>query len=479
MGYTLLGVTGVGRAGAGAAALSASTLLVVGTLLSACPDRELARPDPGQCAEQMNRVAAEANRDIDILFVVDNSGSMAEEQRSLAENFQRFIDVLENVEGGLPNLHIGVISTDMGTGDRRVPNCTSTGDAGRLQAGPRVEGCRPPRGAFISDVALPDGTREQNYDGELADVFSCIAQLGTDGCNYEQPLRSAKRALDGSNVINEGFLRYNAFLVIVIISDEDDCSVFDSDMFADPEADNDSELGPLTSFRCFEFGVMCDPDQPRVTGEKEGCVPRVDSPYMHDVFSFADYFKSLKLDPSKVMVAGIIGDQAPIIVGSGDTGRPQLEPSCVSASGSAVPALRTEAFMSAFPERATFTRICDEDLSDALTQIAKEVSEAIGDTCIYGEIDNNPDLEGIQYECLVSDVRFLGTDDQEEFMLPECAQVPPEEGELPCWHIVQNYDMCPDAPTGALLVVERGGVSVPLDTEVVVRCAAGCNIDTE
>jgi len=479
MGYTLLGVARVVRAGVRSVAVRASLVLIMAALVTACPNRELARPDPGVCAEQMDRVAAEANRDIDILFVIDNSGSMAEEQRSLAENFQRFIDVLENVEGGLPNLHIGVISTDMGTGDRRVPNCTATGDAGRLLAGPRVEGCSPPGGAFISDIARTDGTRVKNYDGDLADVFSCIAQLGTEGCNYEQPLRAAKRALDGSNPINEGFLRYNAFLLIVIISDEDDCSVFDNDIFSDPEAGNDSELGPLTSFRCFEFGVMCDPDDPRETGEKDGCVPRVDSPYMHDVFSFADYFKSLKLSPDKVMVAGILGDGAPVIVGNSDTGRPQLIPSCISGAGSAVPAIRTEAFMSAFPERATFTRICDDDLSAALTQIAEEVSKAIGDTCIYGDIDNDPDQEGIQAECLVSDMRFSGTDHQEEFMLHACAEVPPEEGDMPCWHIEENYTQCPDSPTGALLVVERGAVSVPLDTEVVVRCAAGCNINTD
>ncbi len=35
------------------------------------------------------------NKDVDILFVIDNSGSMAEEQALLSANFAAFIDVLE------------------------------------------------------------------------------------------------------------------------------------------------------------------------------------------------------------------------------------------------------------------------------------------------------------------------------------------------------------------------------------------------
>jgi len=175
-------------------------------------------------------------------------------------------------------------------------------------------------------------------------------------------------------------------------------------------------------------------------------------------------------------VAAIIGQDDPVIVGRGDAGMLRLEPSCVSAAGSAVPAIRTERFLSQFPERATQTTICDEDLSDALTLIAGEVSKVVGDACVDGDIDEDPSTEQIEHECLVSDVRFLGLPNEEETVIPECSQAPPSAGEMPCWYLQRDYTKCPDTPTGALLTVERGGLSVPLDTEVMIRCAAGCTI---
>ena len=49
-------------------------------------------------------VPVELNRDLDILFVIDNSGSMAEEQASLATNVNRFINVLSNIPDNFPEL---------------------------------------------------------------------------------------------------------------------------------------------------------------------------------------------------------------------------------------------------------------------------------------------------------------------------------------------------------------------------------------
>ena len=60
-------------------------------------------------------------REIDILFMVDNSPSMDPKQQRLAENFPKMIQVLQQIpdsSGGvsLPDVHIGVISSDMGEG---------------------------------------------------------------------------------------------------------------------------------------------------------------------------------------------------------------------------------------------------------------------------------------------------------------------------------------------------------------------------
>jgi hypothetical protein len=52
---------------------------------------------------------------LDILFVVDDSMSMAEEQAALAANFDAFIQELESQLPTLPDIHIGVTTPDLGT----------------------------------------------------------------------------------------------------------------------------------------------------------------------------------------------------------------------------------------------------------------------------------------------------------------------------------------------------------------------------
>ena len=317
---------------------------------------------------------------IDILFVIDNSGTMREEQASLVANFNRFINVLENIEGGLPDIHIGVVTADIGAGPYGIMGCTGNGDNGILQNAPVGGACSTPGPElYIKDFANPDGvTRDTNYTGTLAETFSCIAELGTTGCGFEQPLEAARRALDGSNTQNNGFLRTSAALAIVIISDEDDCSVDNVAMFdSDPALDNvDSSIGPLSSFRCFEFGIVCDPDTPRTVGPRANCTPRQNSAFMKDIDGYVSFFKSLKSDPGLVIVAGIIGNTTPVSVGS-DDGDPKLDPSCTSASGSADPGVRLQTFLNGFPNRNTSTSICNDDLSDALTLIADLLASVI------------------------------------------------------------------------------------------------------
>lgn len=440
-------------------------------LATGCPGREVAEVDPQPQKEELKDIPVEINRDIDILFVVDNSGSMQEEQNSLNNNFNRFINVLNNIEGGLPNVHIGVVSTDTGAGPFNIQNCTGNGDNGSLQSAPRGS-CQPPAGSFISDIANSDGTRMTNYPGSqsLADTFTCIAALGTSGCGFEQPLESMRRGLNGSNPANAGFLRPNAFLAVILITDEDDCSTENNQMFDTSQNGISDMLGPLSSFRCFEFGVVCDPDTPRTPGPRQNCTPREDSQFMYKVQDYVDFLKGLKDDPSQIIVAGIIGNATPVRVGTNEMSNPTLEPSCQSASGEAAPGVRLQTFLDNFPQRNTVTTICNEDLSDALTVIANLLAKVIGNPCLEGNLDTDPETAGVQYECQVSDVRFPGEDRQEETPMGQCSTVPPPDGELPCWHLDEDLTACPDTPTHLTLVVERGSGSVPTGTHVKARC---------
>ncbi len=314
---------------------------------------------------------------LDVLFVIDNSGSMAEEQQALATAFDSsFIDNLRH-NGNLPSLHIGIVSTDLGAGPWGITGCSGNGDNGVLQNTPRGD-CAPPSDRYIIDLDNGDGTRTKNYSGSLAKTFSCIARLGINGCGFEQPLESVFRALD-DHPANAGFLRDDAALLVVIVSDEDDCSTENTDMFDTSMTSPKSLLGPLSSFRCFEFGVQCNPDFPRAPGMKFGCEPREDSPYMYSVGEYIDFLTTLK--DGNLVVAAIAGDHSPVIVETDDTGGSfafELVPSCSAGDGgrSAVPGVRLRAFLDGFPSRNIGPSIC-ADMAASLQAITDLVNDRL------------------------------------------------------------------------------------------------------
>ncbi len=457
----------------------ATALLATTVSLVACTDREVARVDPRQNKEQEKEIPVEVNRDLDILFVIDNSNSMRDEQISLAANFGNFINVLNNIEGGLPNIHIGVATTDLGAGPYNITGCTGNGDNGVLQnAAVGPAGCSTPSEKWISDIGDEMGNRTKNYAGGLSEAFSCIAQLGTNGCGFEQPLESMLLALQNTSGQNTGFLRPDAFLAVIIITDEDDCSAKDPSIFnSDPSLDNiNSNVGFLSSFRCFEFGVTCDPDSPRSAGPRQDCVAKEDSPFMHDVSRYVDFLRGLKDDPNKIIVAGIRGPGNNVSVslsGEAPNQEPKLAPSCCRGPGEcniatmekADPAVRIDSFLASFPMRNTATSICNDNLADALTVIAELLAEVIGNPCIDGDLA----LTDGQPECTVADVTKLNQDGQSESVLAVCND---GRTNVPCYHFDVDTENCSNFPTQLALVIERGSSNPPPDTTVVARCVS-------
>ena len=94
-------------------------------------------------------------------------------------------------------------------------------------------------------------------------MFGCIAAVGENGCGFEHQLGAVARALgaDGARapVENDGFLRPDAALAIVLVSDEDDCSAPVTSPLYDAVQNLTlaSAMGPPSSFRCSEFGHLC------------------------------------------------------------------------------------------------------------------------------------------------------------------------------------------------------------------------------
>ncbi|MBA2319727.1 MAG: VWA domain-containing protein [Deltaproteobacteria bacterium] len=120
----------------------------------------------------------------DVLFVVDDSGSMSEEQDRLAANFSAFLEVME---AGDAEWQLGVATTDV-----------TTAEAGLLRGG-------------IFSPSTP----------ALAQAVGAAVAVGTDGSRDEAGLEAAALAVDGRNA---GFVRPGAELHVVVFSDEDDLS---------------------------------------------------------------------------------------------------------------------------------------------------------------------------------------------------------------------------------------------------------------
>lgn len=421
-------------------------------LLAGCPDRSISEVDPLQGRVEFKDIPVTVNRNIDLLFLVDDSPSMGDKQINLAKNFPEFIKVLKTIPGGLPDVHIAVATSDMGTkgaadsaagagiGMLGQGGCSSTGKNGVMQLfGAPVTGT-----SFISDIGQPDGSRVANYTGTLENAFATMAQAGAGGCGFEQHLEAVKQALsEDLHPANKGFLRPDAYLAVIIIADEDDCSMAHSTLLASSE----STLGPLQSFRCTRFGVVCDtngttPDAMNVVNVKDKCHPSDDSAYLTKVSDYVTFLKGLKpSDPSKVIVAGIIGTtqhvETELRAPPGSTTKiPALTHSCNYTGGDgkievADPPIRLKFFLDQFPNRSTFASICQQDLSGGLTQIGDLLKIVIGDPCIQGK------LVGPPYECSVSSVTDPGKATQSETIMPKCN---PEDGSgatSPCWHVAQ------------------------------------------
>ncbi len=440
---------------------------------------------------------------LDILFVVDNSGSMSEEQRQLIDSVGAYLfATIEADLGELPDLHVAVISTDVGAGNYNISGCTGAGDDGLLQSEPRIAGCTPPSDSFLQDAPDPEGGRLRNFDGSLADAFACIARLGIDGCAFEQPLESARRALDGRNPENDGFVRDDALLLLVVMTDEDDCSVFDTEMFDTEQNALDDPLGPLSSYRCFEFCVTCDED-PRVPGERTGCRPREDSEFMTSVSEFADFFRGLKSDPSRVAVSVISGGSANIEVGADVNGNPKLEPvcelglrppecetivwppdagpgepppdygpltpdDCRGGPGEVQPSVRLDAFLAQFPGRAHFGSMCDFTIASHLESTARLAADVMGRSpCLRGAlVDADRDRDGIQTKCRGYDVAMAAGVEQDRTTVPSCAD---SGGVLPCFTVAEHAE-CGHVETKLAAQVQRGGESSGRPTHFVVEC---------
>jgi hypothetical protein len=414
---------------------------------------------------------------VDILFMVDNSSLMAALQQQLAAGFAAFMTILDGLPGGAPDLHIGVVSSDMGAGDDSISGCNGQGgDRGRLQFAPR-DGCMQanldPDAHFIALRATPDGGRTANDSGaSVAEVFGCIARLGQAGCGFEQPFSSVRHALDPALAPPEnlGFLRREAFLAVVMVTNEDDCSASPGVPLFDTTSNRDiaSQLGPLTNFRCNEFGHLCAGVHPprTATGELTDCTSNETEGYLESVASFAAFLRGLKGDPAQVFVASIAGPPTPYqvhvrppdIPDSADW--PEIGPSCTTADGaSADPAVRLNQLTESLGPYGRFEPICGDSMYTPLRRIAVLMTRPLRDACVA-----RPSTPAI---CQVVDRWVDDNGLKHAALLPSCAQAP---GATPCWSLADGNRSC--GTTEQHLEIARGGALVPAGLMTAINCVS-------
>jgi hypothetical protein len=245
---------------------------------------------------------------MDIVFVVDDSGSMEQEQSNLATNFPKFVSVLEGFKtksGAKLDYRLAVTTTG-----RDIKYSMEVPGFGSIPADEKGD-----NGAFKNTKSCGESKRwVDRADMGGASRFACLAKAGTSGPSIEMPLYALKLALNDrvADGTNKGFLRDDALLAVVVLSDEDDCSREDNNF----------------------------------TIQNDVCSSMAN---VHPVKEYADMLDVAAKGPGRWATAVIAGDKK-----------------CTSSFGDAVEAKRLKDFVAIAGKNGTFSSICDGDLSGAL-----------------------------------------------------------------------------------------------------------------
>lgn len=421
----------VARARAGLVLASAS-LSVLGI---GCLERGLRPVNPCNRTSFTRAIEVTNVDKVDLLFMIDNSGSMREEQDNLIEEIPRLVRALASGDSSNPadgvqdfppvaSLHVGVISSDMGSGNQvGVRTCTpGLGDDGILRSTSRIA-------TAPCMASYPSGTFDFMAGGNTADFAAsvgCVANLGTAGCGFEQQLEASLKALTPANPeswtapgynpprfydaasglrdrlaghgtgANDGFLRPNSALAVVLVTDEEDCSVANYEIFSG--AGMFMSIPP--NIRCNTFGGDAD--------------------IVYPISRYVDGFIGLRRNPNLLifsLIAGIpaateaaaaAGDFAavlahPDMIPRVDESGTMLVPSCVTANGTAYPPIRMIQTASELARRdvsVSVSSICSDTFGPAIDAIIAKIASALGGACLPRALNPEPATGRVPCEVL-------------------------------------------------------------------------------
>jgi hypothetical protein len=443
------------------------SVLSLVALTAGCLEHPLKEVELEKSSELSKPLDLDDNRDVDILFVIDNSGSMAEEQARLARNFPAFVRRLEAMKA---DYRIVTTTTDVRhpmckggspeDGDPVLRSCVDAVADGafvfndidasyactdhcklspaELAVQPSLDPDRVLRAhPWLESIAgatnLPAGVA-------VADAFACYGPQGLDGCAYESPLEAMRLAIDKGREAG-GFVREEAILSVVVVTDEADCSsnpAHDAAFTSEPTFWN-PEAPQRTSAICWRAGVACDGPGP-VYGECHAADHDVDGEpgaaaedaVLHPVGRYVEFLRGIEAadpaaaaadgqpNPRAVLLSLITGvpagydqGEAEIPYCDAEPGSEQavnfgVAPGCVAEDGlggSAVPPVREREVAEAFAaegERNLFS-ICQDDYSPALEQIAAQLEREFKPVCGNGcYADADAETPALEPDCKVT-----------------------------------------------------------------------------
>ncbi len=399
-------------------------MALVPLLAAGCLERPLVPIPPCTRSRVAETIEVTGVEDVDLLLVVDDSNSMAEEQGQLIAQLPRLVEVLASGDRGLDgtidfraarSLHVGIVSSDMGVG---------------VASGVGLEGCSMGNGddgvLFASGPSCPgaSGPVFEFERGGDASAFArdvgCAANLGTLGCGYEQPLESMLKALSpagpepwaasgyltpaflsgggqgGSTGLNTGFIRDGSVLAIIMVTDENDCSASDSSIF---ELDDPRYASAIPNLRCWALADR-----------------------LHAASRYVDGLVALRTRPSRVVFGAITGVPVSAVTDGLSYDEmlalPEMQeqPDALRPSQLSIACRGPLQEVGAFPGRrlvevarglqqlgaaTTVQSICQGNFEGALDRIIDELATVLGGACLPHPL--NPDAEG-RVACEVHEV---------------------------------------------------------------------------
>lgn len=252
----------------------AGALLAAGAAFTAgCLERPVVEQTPTTSNVFVEQIINTAIEEIDLLFVIDNSVSMADKQALLEQAVPIMVTRLVtpdcvNEDGGrnpndgqdcesypdgfapefspVDDIHIGVITSSLG-GFGTATSCADGDSVDKSLLVPKVR----------AGVADPSGKGFLEWNGGDAAAVAAlqttfaeqVAAAGETGCGFEAPLEAWYRflvdpeppmnvVLDGTTSVSTGvdqailaqraeFLRPTSLVAIVVLTDENDCSAME------------------------------------------------------------------------------------------------------------------------------------------------------------------------------------------------------------------------------------------------------------